>query len=166
MTQKQQPPTENDIRQTSRDLLKVYNYVLNNEDQKMFSSQSIGRAIGATGKSLGGILAGTQKVGHMPIIVRQGTIKAFWAADPKKQTRLQLWCINQQLPSDIRKSIRKILSSMMLEDVAFPCPRCEQKGRRSWTMAKKRGGFLCPNCGSTYQSQKSAWPKKTSHYST
>lgn len=54
-----------------------------------------------------------------------------------------------------------ILETADVDDtVSFPCPNCDKKGHRSWTIKRESGGFLCPRCGNSYHSREIAWPKK------
>lgn len=106
-------PTENDLRTSSRDLLKVYKYAFDNLDKKLISSRKFGKVLNLEGRALGGVLAGSQKVKYTPILVRQGVIKTSWAG--KYESREQLWSINPQLSIEIKKMIKETLNQMFLD---------------------------------------------------
>lgn len=106
-------PTENDLRKTSRDLLKAYKYAFDHPDKKLISSRQFGKILKLEGRALGGVLAGSQKVKHLRILVRQGVMKTSWAG--KYESREQLWSINPQLPIEIRREIKHVLDQMLLD---------------------------------------------------
>ena len=105
-------PTENDLRTASRDLLKVYKYAFDNPNEKLITSRKFGKMLGLEGRALGGVLAGSQKTNHTPIIVRQGMIKTSWAG--KYESREQLWSINPALPKGTLEMIKEVLKIMIL----------------------------------------------------
>lgn len=105
-------PTENDLRTASRDLLKVYKYAFDNLDKKLITSRQFGKTLGLEGRALGGVLAGSQKVKSIPILIRQGVIKTSWKG--KYESREQLWSINPQLPIETQKMIKTVLDQMIL----------------------------------------------------
>lgn len=111
---KQQLPTEKDLRKTSRDLLRVYKFAFDNPEKKLITSRQFGKILNLSGRALGGVLAGSQKSKHIPIIVRQGMVKTSWAG--KYESREQLWSINPQLPKETSEMIKKVLNEMLLEE--------------------------------------------------
>jgi len=106
-------PTEENLRTTSRDLLKVYKYALDHPEKKLISSRRFGKILGLEGRALGGVLAGSQKTNHVPILIRQGVIKTSWSG--KYESRQQLWSINPELSTKVRKLIKSILNQMFLD---------------------------------------------------
>lgn len=106
-------PTENDLRTTSRDLLKAYKYAFDNPNKKLITSRQFGKILNLEGRALGGVLAGSQKVKYTPILIRQGVLKTSWAG--KYESREQLWSINPQLPVDVKKMIKETLNQMLLD---------------------------------------------------
>lgn len=106
-------PTENDLRTTSRGLLKVYKYAFDNPNKKLITSRQFGKLLNLEGRALGGVLAGSQKTNYAPILVRQGVIKTSWSG--KYESREQLWSINPQLPKETIKMIKGVLNQMLLD---------------------------------------------------
>ncbi len=119
-------PTEKELRSTSRELLRAYKFALGNPEQKLISTSQFGKVLGRYGRALGGILAGAQKVKHMPILVRQGVTKTSWSG--KYESREQLWGLNQKLSVEEQKELRNILNEMNLEIFQIRCPDCANIG--------------------------------------
>lgn len=107
-------PTEDDLRKTSRDLLKIYKFALNGyQENKLITSRQFAKVLGLKGRALGGVLAGSQKSNYTPILVRQGMQKITWKG--KYESREQLWSINPQIPVDVIKAIKEILDQMFID---------------------------------------------------
>lgn len=147
-------PSEENLRTTSRDLLRVYKYVLNNPKELLISTNKFGEVLGLQGRALGGVLAGVGKVAHVPVLIRQGVAKT--SRSGKYESREQLWSINPNIPPDKLEAIKEILDSMQLDIIHIRCPGCDSLGALrvgGGTGAAPEGGRLpsisyrCSVCG-------------------
>lgn len=119
-------PSEENLRTTSRDLLRAYKYALDNPNKSLISTSKFGEVLGLQGRALGGVLAGAGKVAHAPILIRQGVAKTSWSG--KYESREQLWSINPEIPKRVLNALKDLLAEMNLDIYQIRCPRCGNVG--------------------------------------
>lgn len=150
-------PNEEDLRTTSRDLLRAYKFALDDPNRGLISSSEFSNALGLRGRALGGVMAGASKVAHMPILIRQGVTKISRSGN--YESREQLWSLNPEIPKGLLKELWELLNSMRLDILQLRCPNCDHVGveriRYPAGAAGEgkhlpSGSFRCCSCGKSF----------------